>query len=65
MENLDRQLFQFSDKLRENIGVETKYLGSICTTIYDELRHLSIENLIEIEKASPVRLELRIEELTA
>lgn len=65
MDNLNRQLFQFSDRLKEDVGVETKYLGSICTSIYNELRQLSIENLLEIEKASPVRLELRIEELTA
>lgn len=65
MDNLDRQLYHYNDRLKEDIGVETKYLGSICTTIYKELGQLSIENLLAIEKASPVRLELRIEELIA
>ncbi|MCK9411166.1 MAG: hypothetical protein M0Q53_02620 [Prolixibacteraceae bacterium] len=65
MDNLDRQLFYYSGRLKEEVGVETKYLVSICTTIYNELKQLSIEDLREIETASPVGLELRIEELTA
>jgi len=65
MDNLDIQLYHYKDKLKEDVGVETKHLGSICTTIYDELRQLSIEKLLEIEIASPVSLKLRVEELTA
>ncbi len=65
MDQLDKQLYYFKDRLKDNIGVDPKYLSSICTTIYEELNQLSTESLLEIEAASPVSLKLRIEELKA
>jgi len=65
MENLDRQLYRYSDRLKEDVGIDKIHLNSICSTIYSELGQLSNENLLEIEIASPVSLKLRIEELTA
>ena len=65
MDNLDKQLYHFKDRLMEDVGVDQKHLSSICTTIYDELNQLTTENLFTIESASRVSLKLRIEELEA
>ena len=65
MKNLDRQLYPYSDRLKEDVGIDKIHLDSICSTIYSELGQLSNENLLEIELASPISLKLRIEELTA
>lgn len=65
MNNLDKQLFQFKDRLVADVGVEERHLTTICTTIYEELSQLTNEQLDKIEFASPVKLEIRIEELKA
>lgn len=63
--NLDKQLHQFKDRLVVDVGVEERHLTTICTTIYEELSQLTDEQLDKIEFASPVKLETRIEELMA
>ncbi len=65
IDELDKQLYYFKDKLKDNIGVDSRHLSCVCTTIYEELHQLSKESLLEIEAASPVSLKLRIEELKA
>ena len=65
MNNLDKQLYQFKDRLVADVGVEERHLTKICTTIYEELSQLTDEQLDKIEFVSPVRLEIRIEELKA
>ncbi len=65
MNNLDKQLYEYRQQMKESVGVDDKYLSAICTTIYKELKHLSAENLKRIESASPVSLKLRVEELQA
>jgi hypothetical protein len=65
MKNLDKQLYQFKERLICDIGVEEKYLSVICTTIYAELSNLNNDELLKIELVSPVTIEKRIEELKA
>jgi hypothetical protein len=65
MKNLDKQLYQFRGRLVKDIGIGEQYLPSICTTIFEELSQLTNEQLLKIERASPVKLEIRIEELKA
>ncbi|MCW5960232.1 MAG: hypothetical protein KIS76_08710 [Pyrinomonadaceae bacterium] len=65
MRKLDQQLKYFSNRLKNDVKIEEKYLDSICSTIYQELSQLSSEDLSKIENASPVNLKTRIEELKA
>ncbi|HOJ04078.1 MAG TPA: hypothetical protein PK916_08745 [Bacteroidota bacterium] len=65
MNILDKQIYQFRDRMVADVGVEERYLAVICTTIYQELSVLKAEQLDKIEFASPVKLDLRIEELEA
>jgi len=37
MENLDRQLYRYSGRLKEDVGIDKIHLNSICSKIYSEL----------------------------
>ena len=65
MRTFDQQLKHFSNRLKNDVKIEEKYIDSICSTIYQELSLLSFEDLSKIENASPVDLEIRVEELKA
>ncbi len=65
MQNLDRQLHYFKDRLQADVGIDIKLAPIVCTTIYEELQRLPSEGLLKVKFASPVALEKRIEELTA
>jgi hypothetical protein len=65
MDSFDEQLFKHKDQLIINVKVDEKYVTNICTTIKKELTQLNNDVLLKIENASPVPLELRIEELSA
>src|SRR6266508_5201694 len=65
MKNFDDQLHQHNERLVHDVGIDNQFLPSVCTTIWEELAQLTDEELLKIESASPVKLETRIEELSA
>lgn len=65
MENLDKQLEVWSERLQKDVKIKPEDTSKIATTIAKEVRWLTIEQKNEIRSASPVNIEKRYEELIA
>ena len=65
MQNLDRQLAKFRDRLCNEVGLKSEEASKAATLVAADIRFLPAEAKAAIKAASPVPLSARVEELIA
>ncbi len=65
MKNLDVQFLQWKHKLIEEVKIPPNICDALATTVQNEIKELSEENIKDIKLASPINLATRLEELSA
>lgn len=63
--DLDQQMASWASRLIDEVKVSDEHSRKLATSIAGEIRFLPPEAKVEITSASPVQLELRIQELQA
>ncbi len=65
MKELDKQFSQWEDMLTNQVKIPVDICSTLASTIQNEIKQLSADEIEKIESASPVGIDLRVEELLA
>jgi hypothetical protein len=65
MQNLNRQLIVFRDRLIDDVGLSSEEASKVCTLVAADTRFLPPETKAQIKAASPVAISARLDELIA